>query len=259
MKFFSWLMAAIAAGLTVAFVLTGLNSDGPMPWLNGFMVGPILLVFVVPHLFTVGSMLDGATGAKVAKAFRDAPIGVGTVVDLERTGLTVNDAPQMDILMDVDTLDGQSFRGVARQLVPLHELSMFQPGVMLPVRYLPGSSDGKVALATDADPREMQQAMNRVRVAKGDMTQKQLRIAEHGFATRAVVLAMAPTGEIRNDKAVVTFTMRVTRPDGTTFDIEQSKPMPASAIPQVQPGMVVGAQYLPHDESEVLLVTRANA
>ncbi|UED87351.1 hypothetical protein [Streptomyces profundus] len=259
MKVFAWLLAAIGVALSIPYVLTGLAGDDGLAWLNGWLVGPALLIFFVPHLFTVGRMLEGATGVKVSKKFRDAPIGMGTVVSMERTGLTVNDQPQMDILLDVDTLDGQSFRGVARQLVDLTELALVVPGTVVPVRYLPGSTDGKVALATDAPPDEMQAAINRVRVAKGEMTPKQLRIAEAGYLTRAVVLEMRPTGEVEGNRSVLVYTLRVSRPDGSSFDIEQSKAVPPSAIPQLQPGMVVKAQYLPHDESEVVVAIRANA
>ncbi|WP_062213944.1 hypothetical protein [Streptomyces sp. NBRC 109706] len=260
MKVFAWLLAAIGVGLCVPYVLTGLDGEDGLAWLNGWLIGPVLMLFVVPHLFTMGRLLEGANiSGGVPKKFRDAPIGMGTVVSLERTGLTVNDRPQMDILLNVDTLDGQSFRGVARHLLDHAELSFVGPGTVVPVRYLPGSTDGKVALATDAPVEESQAAINRVRVAKGEMTPKQLRIAEAGYLTRAVVLEMRPTGEVEGDRSVLRFTLRVSRPDGSTFDVEQRKAVPPSAIPQLQPGMVVRAQYLPHDESEVVLAIRANA
>ncbi|MER7012190.1 hypothetical protein ABT324_12270 [Saccharopolyspora sp. NPDC000359] len=51
----------------------------------------------------------------------------------------------------------------------------------------------------------------------------------------------------------------MTRPDGSTFDVEQDKPLPAEVVPRTQPGMVVRVRYLPRDESEVLLVSRANS
>jgi hypothetical protein len=81
-----------------------------------------------------------------------APIGIGTVVAVSRTGLTVNDQPQLDIELDVDTPDGRS---TARLLVDLTELSAVRPGVIVPVRYL---DNGKVAPANDATPAEIQAA-----------------------------------------------------------------------------------------------------
>ncbi|WP_205328345.1 hypothetical protein [Glycomyces sp. YM15] len=51
---------------------------------------------------------------------------------------------------------------------------------------------------------------------------------------------------------------RVTRADRSTFDLAQRKPIDASALPQVQPGMVVRVKYLPHDESELVVITALN-
>ena len=45
----------------------------------------------------------------------------------------------------------------------------------------------------------------------------------------------------------------VTRPDGTTFELTQDKKLLPTSIAQVQPGMA--AKYLPHDESEVGVLT----
>jgi len=51
---------------------------------------------------------------------------------------------------------------------------------------------------------------------------------------------------------------RVTRADQTTFDLDQRKPIDAGAIAQLQPGMVVRVRYLPHDESELVVLTALN-
>nr|BFF27855.1 hypothetical protein GCM10025732_58200 [Glycomyces mayteni] len=52
--------------------------------------------------------------------------------------------------------------------------------------------------------------------------------------------------------------LRITRFDGTTFDLKQRKPVDGSAVAQIQPGMVVRVKYLPHDESEVVILTALN-
>lgn len=53
--------------------------------------------------------------------------------------------------------------------------------------------------------------------------------------------------------------LRVTRADGSVFDIVQEKPLEPEFLPKTQPGMVIDVQYLPHDETEVLLAVRANS
>lgn len=247
----------VGLALTAMYVFTGLTGDNPVPWANGWLAGPIILIAMIP-MFSIARLADGPIREMrglAAKGFEGAPLAMGTIVSAERTGLSINDQPQLEILFDVDTMDGQSFRGVAKAIIDITELAMVVPGAVLPVRYRPGSTDGKIVIAADAPQHEMQAVIDRVRVAKGLVTPRQLQIAEQGVEAKAVVLAMNPTGEIQGERAVVDLKFRVTRADQTTFDLDQRKPVDASAIPQLQPGMVVRVRYLPHDESELVVLT----
>lgn len=249
MRVVAWGMLAVALGLTAAYVATGMSE---MDWENGWMIGPILLVFVVPTTFRMAWQFGGG-GPSVRRRFANAPLAMGTVVSLARTGLSVNDQPQLDITLDVSTVDGQVFRGVARQVVDVTDLAALAPGTVLPVRYLPGNTDDRVVLATDADPAQLQATFSRVQLARGEITPHQLRIAEQGVEARAVVLAMRPTGEIRGNRAMAVVALRVTKPEGGTFDLELEKALPPEAVPQVQPGAVVRVRYLPGDKSDVVI------
>jgi hypothetical protein len=106
----------------------------------------------------------------VPREFLGAPIGIGTVTGVSRTGRSVNDQPELAVQLRVDTADGRSFPATARQVVEVTDLAAVRPDAMLPVRYL---SDGRVTLATDAPAHELQAALDRVHVAKGWLTPKQ--------------------------------------------------------------------------------------
>jgi hypothetical protein len=213
---------------------------------------------VATVLLVVASLVlpAGSWHGRRKAAFRDAPIGIGTVVSTRRTGLTVNDQPQLEITLDVDTEDGQTFRGVARELVDVTDLALVEPGEVLAVRYRPGSRDARVVVATDASEAELQSAFNRVQLAKGHLDAHGLRIAEHGIDARAVVLEMRPTGEIRGDRPVLDLVMRVTRQDGSGFEVATQKAVPPALVPMVQPGSVLTVKYLPDDETTVALALR---
>ncbi|WP_018684457.1 hypothetical protein [Actinokineospora enzanensis] len=254
MKTIAWIVLLIGLGLTAMYVATGLQG-GEVAWLNGWLVGPIVLVFIAPTLFTLSAKLGGSLAqlrGVLPSGFQGAPIGMGTVLSVTRTGLTVNDQPQLAIALRVDTADGRTFDATTRQIIDLTQLGTVQSGAMLPVRYLP---DNSVTLAVDATQAELQAVVNQIQLAKGHITAKQLHIAEHGLDAAAVVLAMVPTGEIRGDRAVVDLTLRVTRADNTMFDLTQQKAIPPALVPRVQPGSVVQVKYLPHDESEVTIIT----
>jgi hypothetical protein len=240
MRIVLWL---VIAGCLITIFLSSTYG----PWAEGVDVVATVLLIVASLMLPTGSWY------RKGKKFLGAPIGIGTVVSARRTGLTVNDQPQLEILFDVDTADGQTFRGVARQLVDVTDLAMVEPGSTLAVRYRPGSRDDKVAVATDASQEEIQRAFNLVQLAKGHLDAQGLRIAEHGVDAKAVVLEMRPTGEIRDDRSVLDLTMRVTRPDGTGFEVATQKAVPPTLVPRVQPGSVVMVKYLPGDEETVAL------
>jgi hypothetical protein len=112
-------------------------------------------------------------------------------------------------------------------------------------------------LAADAPAHESQAALDRAHVAKGWLTPKQLRITEHGVAASAVILDTIPTGRAPDGRSGVRLRIRVTRQNGTTFELAQDKRLAPSSVPQVQPGMTVRVRYLRHDESDVAMLTRA--
>jgi hypothetical protein len=240
MKMIIWLLAFVIAGLWLAGGLAG-------DWGNDYLIAlVVVLVLLVPLV-----RRDRATGT-VPKEFDGAPIGIGTVTGVTRTGRSVNGQPELDIHLRVDTSDGRTFPATARHVVDLTDLTAVQPNAILPVRYL---SDGRVALATDAPTHELQAALDRVHVAKGWLTPKQLRITEYGVTASAVVVSTTPTGHHEDGRSEVRVRLLVTRPDGTTFELTQDKKLPPTSIAQIQPGMVVRVKYLPHDESDVAVLT----
>lgn len=245
-----WGVVLLALAGCAMYVYTGLTSgDEMLPWLNGWMAAPIIAVTIVPIVFQLTS---GPGRAR----FAQGELALGTLTGMRRTGLTVNDQPQMDLDFDVDTASGQRFRGTARQIVDLAQLAQLVPGTVLPVRYLPDANDGRIGIDTDADEAEVQALLYRVQLAKGKITPQQVRIAQEGVAAQAVVMEMRPTGEVRDGDAVIDLLLRVTRPDGTVFDARVQKALAPVALPGVQPGSVVTAKYLPENEQDVSIGVR---
>lgn len=240
MKMTTWLATLVVGGFWLVGGLAG-------EWLNDWLIALVVLVLLVPFSLVP----RGRTGG-VPAAFHGAPIGIGTVTAVTRTGRSVNEQPELDIQLRVDTADGRTFPATARHVVDLTDLAAVQQNAILPVRYL---SDGRVAFATDAPAYELQAALDRVHVAKGWLTPKQLRITEYGVDANAAVVSATQTGHTADGRVEVRLRLLVTRPDGTTFELTQDKKLPPTSIAQVQPGMVVRVKYLPHDESDVAVLT----
>jgi hypothetical protein len=186
-------------------------------------------------------------------AFRGAPVALGVLVSARPTGMSINDQPEMELVVEIEAPDGRTVRGTAKEVVDLGTLAQLVPGATVPVAYLP---DGRMAVAPHASDESMEDAMYAARLAQGRLTPRQVEVARRGVKARAVIMSMRPTGEIRGDETVVHLDLRVTRPDGTTFDATRELPVPQIALAGLQTGAIVEARYLPDDEAYVAVSTR---
>ncbi|AHH97233.1 hypothetical protein BC739_008100 [Kutzneria viridogrisea] len=242
-----------AVGLYVWLGLHTPDSEFSTPWddyvwlpvLAGCVGAPILLISIM-----AGPDLN-------SRAFREAPIGVGTITEVRQTGLYINDEPQLALTMTVRTEDGQSFQSVAKQVVPMTDLALVAPGVVLPVRYLPGRTD-RVEINKGGDPAAVQAVYDRVMIRAGLSSERAVAIAARGTKSSAVVSAVRATGRIVEGNGELSLTLLVKRPDGSTFEATSEKVIPGNLLGFVQPGRVLTVFYLPASEQEVVLHLPAN-
>ncbi|WP_019932185.1 hypothetical protein [Nocardia sp. BMG111209] len=223
-------------------------------WVGWQMALPIVALSVVPVAFVLTS--TAVTGGNSPR-FRDGQLGIGTVESFRQTGLYVNEQPQLRIEMQVEGAGGENFRSHAKMVVPLAELALLRPGVVLPVRYLPGRTD-RVEIDHSGDRSAVQRAMNETMIRKGLTTRAALDVAERGVAAQAVVQTLSVPGETRDDSTKVDLHLLITRPDGSTFTAAVQKFVPQRNIGQVQVGRIVQVRYLAENEREVVLALPVN-
>ncbi|MFC0454297.1 hypothetical protein [Rhodococcus jostii] len=229
-----------------------------LSWVGPQMIWPIAAIslFVVCFAVTGDSVVAAFTGRNSA-AFRHAAVGIGTVQSVRQTGMTLNDQPEVRIDLGVECADGKIFDSHAEMIVPLTELALLRPGVVLPVRYLPDRTD-KVEIDRSGDMSTAQEALNRSMIRQGVTTAGKLDIAARGIPAQAVVHALSVPGEIRNGNSKVELGLSVTRPDGTTFTTRVEKFLPPRSVGHVQVGRVVTVHYLPGNEQEIVIALPAN-
>ncbi|QIS06899.1 hypothetical protein F5X71_35390 [Nocardia brasiliensis] len=266
MKTLRWSAAALAAlaigyylfhGLT--YVRTDAYEPAGMGWFGWQLALPIVALTLVPVLFAVtGEGIAAAFTGRNSAAFRNGLLGLGTIRSVGRTGVTVNDQPQVRVEFAVEGADGKTFVATAKMIVPLTELALLRPGVVLPVRYLPDRTD-KVEVDLSGDTARAQQAMNESMIRKGITTRRKLDIAERGIATEAVVRSLSVTGEIRDGHSKIALGLVVTRPDGSTFSTLVEKFLAPGSVGQVQVGRILRVHYLPEVEQEVVIALAVNA
>ncbi|MGF6885334.1 hypothetical protein ABIA39_004124 [Nocardia sp. GAS34] len=267
------LVAAVVAigyylwhGLT--YPSTGLEGD--LGWFGWQIALPIAAVTVVPIVFAFsGEGIGQAFTGRNSAAFRAGLVGIGTVTSVRQTGVSVNDQPQVRLDLSVQGTEGETFDSRAKIIVPLTELALLRPGVVLPVRYLPGRTDSsypprrlrklrrltvpRVEIDRSGDREAMQNAWNENMIRRGLTSRDMLDVAARGIAAQAVVQSLSVPGEIRDGYVKVVLDLAVTRPDGSTYTTHTEKFVPSGSVELVQIGRVVQVHYLPGVEDRVAL------
>ncbi|MFL1378213.1 MULTISPECIES: DUF3592 domain-containing protein [unclassified Nocardiopsis] len=249
----------IALGLLGGYVWLGLNSPANAflsPWETymGMAIAGGVLLMTSFFTLRIVSSLSGLGGAK---AMANAPIAIGTVTDWRRTGLTVNDNPQIAITLDVETPEGYRFTAVAKELLDPAEVGLLESGATLPVRYRP-DRPGVVAIDRSGDRAAAQAAFDAVMLRAGLTTPRALEIAAHGIPAQGVITEVRPTGNLVNGNPEMDVEVAVTRPDGSVFHTRTVKRLPARLSTSLQVGRVVTVHYIPGQEDEITIQTAAN-
>lgn len=89
---------------------------------------------------------------------RTGTLALGELVDWRE----VNSNPRVVLMLDVETADGLSFRGIADEDLTITELTQLATGQTLPVRYRPAVMDHCVALARDTEPAQVQRLADEI-------------------------------------------------------------------------------------------------
>lgn len=227
-------------------------------WIGWQMALPIMALTVVPIVFAFsGEGIGQAFTGRNSAAFREGLVGIATVTSVHRTGVTVNDQPQVRLELSVQGADCDTFDSRAKIIVPLTELALLRPGVVLPVRYLPGRTD-RVEIDRSGDRAAAQNAWNENMIRRGLTSRDTLDIAARGVAAQAVVQSLSVPGEVRDGYVKVVLGLAVTRPDGGTFTTRTEKFVPTGNVELIQIGRVVQVHYLPGAEENVALALPVN-
>ncbi|MFC8043218.1 hypothetical protein [Nocardia sp. NPDC057353] len=158
-----------------------------------------------------------------------APLpGLATVRAVRHTGSSVRGRPRLRLALTVDA-GGRRFDTDAVLEVPLSEMSLLRPGVVLPVHC----------------------TARRVRL--------DLDRTERGVAAEAVVRWFAVPGPVQAGRPLVLLGLLVIRPDGSAFHTRTEQYLPAAALGGVEVGCALRVHYLLSTEREVVVSVLVSA
>lgn len=217
--------------------------------------GPIIIGVAWGLLLTFGGMLSGLGRRKTVRG--DARIGVGTIVEISRTGLTVNDVPQYDLFIRVTPGTADEFIAQLRMLVDPADFAALQVGSPVPVRYSLTDRD-TVELADLSDPA-VRDAMLQWRIDRGLIDPAQVRARTSGLQVPASVLEVRPTGRRREGQSELVLRVLMAPEGAATWETDTTVFVYPQAIPHLQVGAPVWAFYRREDPHTVAVTIEKEA
>ncbi|MEU4015547.1 hypothetical protein AB0E56_09795 [Microbacterium sp. NPDC028030] len=252
-----WLLLSAWLAIWVGEGLFGVDQrHSILPFAGEDTLGaPIIIGVAWGLLLTFGGMLSGLGRRKIVRG--PAQIGVGTIVEVSRTGVSVNDVPQYDIFIRVTPSAAEEFIGQLRMLVDAAEIGTLQVGLPVPVRYSLTDQD-TVELADLSDP-VVREAMLQWRIDRGLIDPSQVRARTSGIAVPASVLEVRPTGRRREGQSELALRVLMA-PDGeATWEADTTVFVYPQAVPHLQVGAPVWAYYRREDPQTVAVTIEKEA
>lgn len=211
------------------------------------LAAPIIIGVAWGLILTFGGTINGF--GRTAKLRGETEIGVGRVVEVSRTGLTVNDVPQYDLFVRVTPRADEDFIGQIRMLVDPTEVGTLQVGLPLPVRYSLTDQD-TVQVADPRDPAVID-AMLAWRIDRGLIDPSQVRARTTGTPVTASVLEVRPTGLRREGQSELALRVLMAPEGAATWEAETSVFVFPDVISRFQVGAPVWAFYHREDPQTV--------
>lgn len=194
------------------------------------------------------------------------------IVEVSDTGVTVNNAPQVKLLLEVYPPNGQAYLVETKQLISRLQTSMFQPGGVIPVLIDPDDKD-LISLVYEGNERSGSQSFNQNQnmnpgsVVVGpwaglssieaekklrDIDAKNKEIFNYGTSSKAIVTKYTWLGiYVGGQNEAAELELQVTPSDRPAFSATVVGVFMAQSVPKFQPGEEIFVKFDPSNTSKV--------
>ncbi|WP_217184230.1 hypothetical protein [Streptomyces sp. AC495_CC817] len=252
-----WLLLSAWLLIWTGEGLFGVNQrESILPFAGEDTLGaPIMIGVAWGLILTFGGTMSGLGRRKKVRG--QTQIGVGRIVEVSRTGLTVNDVPQYDIFVRVTPRTGAEFVGQLRMLVDPVERTTLQVGLPVPVRYSLTDQD-TLELADMTDPA-VRDALLQWRIDRGLIDPRQVRARTTGTQVPASVLEMRPTGRRLEGQSELSLKVLMAPEGAATWEADTTVFAYPEALSYFQVGAPLWAFYRREDPQTVAVTIEKEA
>jgi hypothetical protein len=185
----------------------------------------------------------------------------GTVLKIWDTGVTINDNPQIGLLVEVRPQTGMPFQSETKLVISRLDVGAYQPGMTVNVRYDPKNQSkvaienvtggSGLALKQNYSPSEIKQMEEMLTKINNENT----ALMAYGESARAIVLKYMPMGiNVNGNNPAVTLELEVLPDSRKSFKATAMGVIAEQSVAKFQPGEEIYVKFDPNDTSKVTII-----
>lgn len=226
-----------------------------------FMEEPIIgIVVSVILVFTFGFIYSTVIrpGAVRAKLLKSGTPAQGKIIEVNDTGVTVNQNPQVKLLIEVTPPGRPVYRVETKMIVSRLNAAHYLPGATLGVR-VDLNDPRKIAIETigaggvaggnyaSQDPKQAEKMLR-------DADERSKQILANGEPAPAIVMEYMPMNiNVNGNNPAVELKLKVLPESGKPFEANAIGIIKESSIPKYQPGEEIFIKFDRNDHSKVAI------
>ncbi|MCC6866172.1 MAG: hypothetical protein IT280_08440 [Ignavibacteria bacterium] len=196
------------------------------------------------------------------------------VVEMSDTGVTLNNQPQVKLLLEVTPPNGSAYMVETKQVISRLQTSMYMPGNMIPVLIDPNDKDkivinydgtggaagqsygGSQQYSANTVPTGPWAGMNQAEAEKKlvDIDAKNKEVFAYGRSCKAIVTKYTWLGiYVNGNNPAVEFEVQVLPADTPAFPAKVIGVIQETAIPKYQVGEEIYVKYDPNNLSKITI------
>jgi hypothetical protein len=185
--------------------------------------------------------------------------GKAKILEVHDTGVTINNNPQVKLIVEVKNSFGQRYNATIRTLVSRINPFAYQPGMEIPVKIDPKNEQNVVLDFTgqqqsSSSPAIVAQNQDGLKAELEQLQKDNDAISLSGTSARAIVKKYTFLGAyVNGNNPYVELEMEVLPENIPAFSGKARGVVAEASLPKYQPGSLIFVKYDPYDNSKLVV------
>lgn len=204
-------------------------------------------VFFMIYKVFLGPLLNNSRLQKIGLP------GEATILEVKDTGVTINNSPQIKLVVEIKTNLGQRYTTTLRTLVSRINPGAYQPGMVVPVKIDP-KNENNVALDMSGGTAGRIPNEAALKQELEQMQQEQEPLRQSGIPARAIVKSYRWLGAyVNGNNPYVELELEILPDNSPSFSGKARGVVAEASVPKFQPGQEIWVKYDRYDNSKVVI------